>query len=159
VVVQQTTDFPYADTTRLVVKGSAPLEIKVRVPRWATRGFFVKINGREQRIKAVPGTYVTVGRNWRANDTIELRMPFSFYLDRVVDQPNVASIFYGPVQLAAEESAPRTDWRQVTLDAKDIGKSITGDPATLRFRIDGAVFKPFYETYGRNSVYLHVTLK
>ena len=49
--------------------------------------------------------------------------------------------------------------RQVTLDARDIGKSITGDPATLRFSVDGATLKPFYETYGRNSVYLHVTLK
>ena len=86
-------------------------------------------------------------------------MPFDFYLDPVMDQPNVASIFYGPVLLAAEESGPRTDWRQVTLDAADIGKSITGDPATLRFSIDGVAFKPFYETYGRHSVYLHVTLK
>jgi hypothetical protein len=31
-------------------------------------------------------------------------MPFQFYLDPVVDQPNVASIFYGPVLLAVEES-------------------------------------------------------
>ena len=53
VVVQQVTDFPYADTTRLIVKGSGQLEVKVRVPRWATRGFFVKINGREQSVKAV----------------------------------------------------------------------------------------------------------
>ena len=159
VVVQQMTDFPYADTTRLVVKGSGQFEIKVRVPRWATRGFFVKINGREQQLKGVPGTYTMIGRNWRANDTIELRMPFGFHLDHVMDQPNVASIFYGPVLLAAEESGPRTDWRQVTLDAADIGKSIGGDPATLRFSIDGVTLKPFYETYGRHSVYLHVTLK
>jgi uncharacterized protein len=159
VVVQQMTDFPYADTTRLVVKGSGQVDIKVRVPRWASRGFFVKINGREQTLDAVPGTYVTLSRNWRANDTIELRMPFHFYLDHVVDQPNVASIFYGPVLLAAEESGPRNDWRQVTLDAADIGKSITGDPATLRFSIDSVTVKPFYETYGRHSVYLHVTLK
>ena len=62
-----------------------------------------------------------------------------------MDQPNVASLFYGPVLLAAEEPAPRTDWRQVTLDARDIAKSITGDPATLRFTIDGVPFKPFYE--------------
>jgi len=158
-VVQQTTNFPYADTTKIVVKGSGPLDVKVRVPRWATRGFFVKINGREQRLKAVPGTYVSVGRTWRANDTIELRMPFSFYLNRVVDQPNVASIFYGPVLLAAEEAGPRTDWRKVTLDATDIAKSIKGDPATLRFTIDGVPFKPFYETYGRNSVYLNIALK
>ena len=45
------------------------------------------------------------------------------------------------------------------LDASDIGKSITGDPATLRFAIGDVVLKPFYETYGRHSVYLHVTLK
>ena len=170
VVVQQSTDFPYADTTRLVIKGASgeagfsrpdtgQFDLRVRVPRWASRGFFVKIDGRAQQIKAVPGSYVTLGRYWRANQTIELRMPFHFYLDPVVDQPNVASIFYGPVLLAAEESGPRTDWRQVTLDARDIGKSITGDPAILRFSVDGAALKPFYETYGRNSVYLHVTLK
>ena len=158
-VVQQVTDFPYADTTTIVVKGSGPFDIKVRVPRWATRGFFVKVNGREQRLNAVPGSYVTVGNNWRANDTIELRMPFTFYLDPIVDQPNVASIFYGPVLLAAEEAGPRTDWRKVTLVRADIGKSITGDPATLRFTIDGVPFKPYYETYGRNSVYLNIALK
>jgi len=159
VVVQQMTDFPYADTTRLIVKGNGRFDIKVRVPNWASRGFFVKINGREEALEAVPGSYATLARTWRANDTIEIRMPFHFYLDRVVDQPNVASIFYGPVLLAAEESGPRTDWRRVTLDASEIGKSITGDPATLRFSIDGVPFKPFYETYGRHSVYLHVALK
>jgi DUF1680 family protein len=158
-VVQQMTDFPYADTTRVVVKGSGQFDIKVRVPRWASRGFFVKINGRDRQVKAVPGTYLSLGSNWRANDTIELRMPFHFYLDPVMDQPNVASIFYGPVLLAAEESAPRTDWREVKLDAADIGKSIAGDPATLRFTIDGVTLKPFYESYQRYSVYLHVTLK
>jgi hypothetical protein len=77
----------------------------------------------------------------------------------VVDQPNVASIFYGPVLLAAEEAGPRTDWRKVTLDGTDIGKSVQGDPATLRFTIDGVPFKPYYETYGRNSVYLNIARK
>jgi len=158
-IVKQRTDFPYADTTQIVLKGSGQFDIKVRVPHWATRGFFVKINGREQSVKAVPGTYLTLRRTWQDNDTIELRMPFHFYLDPVVDQPNIASIFYGPVLLAAEEAGPRTDWRPVTLDARDIGKSITGDPGTLRFRNDGVAFKPFYETYGRYSVYLNVTLK
>jgi DUF1680 family protein len=159
VSVQQVTDFPYADTTKLAVKGSGQFDLKVRVPQWATRGFFVKINGRDQTIKAEPGSYVSLGRNWRANDTIELRMPFGFYLEPVMDQPNVASIFYGPVLLAAEESGPRTDWRNVTLDATDVGKSITGDPATLRFNIGDVALKPFYDTFGRHSVYLHVTLK
>ena len=97
------------------------------------RGFFVKINGHDEPAKAAPGTYLTLARTWRDNDTIELRMPFSFHLNTVVDQPNVASVFYGPVLLAAEESGPRTDWRPITLDARDMARSITGDPSALRF--------------------------
>ena len=159
ITVRQATDFPYADTTRLVVTGSGRFDMRVRVPRWATRGFFVKINGQEQKVEAVPGTYLTLSRAWRSNDTIELRMPFDFSLDRLADQPNVASIFYGPVLLAAEEAGSRTDWRQVTVDRTDMSKSITGDPATLRFTVDGALLKPFYESYGRHSVYMHVTHK
>jgi DUF1680 family protein len=159
VVVKQRTDFPYADTTRLVIEGSGAFDIRIRVPRWATRGFFVSINGREQPVTAEPGSYATLRRTWRMNDTIELRIPFQFYLAPVMDQPNVASLFYGPVLLAAEEPAPRSDWRPVTLDAGDLAKSVTGDPAALRFAIDGVPFKPFFETYGRHSVYLHVTPK
>lgn len=159
IAVQQSTDFPYAETTKLVVKGSGKFEMKIRVPRWATRGFFVTINGRKDSVKATPGTYLTLTRTWRDNDTIELRMPFSFELSPVVDQPNVASVFYGPVLLAAEESGPRTDWRTVALDAHHLSKSITGDPATLTFSADGVTFKPFYESYGRYSVYLNVSSK
>ena len=87
-------------------------------------------------------------------------MPFTFSLDAVVDQPNVASVFYGPVLLAAEESGPRTDWRHITLDARDIAKSITGDPrGAAVHRSAASPFKPFYESFGRHSVYLHVTRK
>ncbi len=159
VVVKQQTNFPYSDTTRLTLAGEGTFDIKVRVPRWATRGFFVKINGVQQTVDVVPGTYLTLRRAWKNNDTIELRMPFCFYLNPIMDQPNIASIFYGPILLAAEESAQRTEWRRVTLDAADLGKSITGDPSTLRFNIGNVTLKPFHETYGRHSVYLDVTLE
>lgn len=159
VSVQQITDFPHADTTRLVVKGSGRFDIKVRVPGWATRGFFVTINGRAENVTATPGSYLTLSRAWNDSDTIELRMPFKFHLDHVADQPNVASLLWGPVLLAAEEPAARTDWRQVVFNVNDIGRSVAGDPATLRFSVDGVPFTPFYETYGRHSVYLHVTFK
>ena len=159
VAVQQITGFPYSDTTKLVITGSGRFDVNVRVPGWATRGVVVRINGRDEAVKAAPGSYLKLSRTWRDKDTIEVKMPFAFHLDHVMDQPNVASLFYGPVLLAAEEAEARTDWRQVVLDAGDISKSITGDPATLRFQIAGVPFKPFYETYGRHSVYLHVTFK
>jgi hypothetical protein len=76
-----------------------------------------------------------------------------------MDQPNIASLFYGPVRLAAQEDKELKTWRPVTLDAGDIGRSITGDPAALRFETNGVKLKPFFETYGQHSVYLDVTLQ
>ncbi len=159
VTISQTTSFPKEDQTRLTIKGSGKFDIQVRVPGWATAGFVVKINGKEQKLQATPGSYPKIGRSWKDGDVIELKMPFQFHLDPVMDQPNIASLFYGPVLLAAQEPEARNDWRQVTLDANDISKSIKGDPHQLEFTIDGVVFKPFYDTYGRHSVYVDVRLK
>lgn len=159
VTIEQTTTFPNEDNTRLTIQGGGMFDLNVRVPRWATKGFFVKINGEEQAVEAQPGSYLTLSREWKDGDTVELRMPFHFYLDPVMDQPNIASLFYGPVLLAAEEPESRTEWRKVTLDAEDIGNSIKGDPKAMRFTINGVIFKPFYETYDRYSVYLDVMLK
>jgi DUF1680 family protein len=159
ITVTQATAYPKEDRTRLTINGKGRFDIYVRVPHWATRGFFVKINGKDINVDAVPGSYLKINRRWKDGDTVELRMPFKFYLEPVMDQQNIASLFYGPVLLAAQETAPRTEWRKVILDANDIGKSITGDPAQLEFTIDNVTYKPFYETYGRYSVYLDVTLK
>ncbi|WP_255501887.1 beta-L-arabinofuranosidase domain-containing protein [Olivibacter sp. SDN3] len=159
VTVEQTTNFPEEDHTRLTIKGSGKFDIHVRVPGWATKGFLVKINGKEQELHTKPGSYLKISRRWKDGDVIELKMPFQFHLDPVMDQQNIASLFYGPILLAAQEPEARKEWRKVTLDAKDIGKSIKGDPQRLQFKIDNVVFKPFYDTYGRHSVYLDVTLK
>ena len=159
IVVEQSTDFPKEDQTRLTIKGNGKFAIHVRVPGWATKGFFVKINGKEQKSDAIPGSYLEISRNWRNGDVLEIQMPFRFHLDPVMDQQNIASLFYGPVLLAAQEPEARKDWREIVLDASDISKSIKGDPQQLLFTIDDVVFKPFYQTYGRHSVYLDVELK
>ncbi|MGE5420836.1 MAG: beta-L-arabinofuranosidase domain-containing protein [Chloroflexota bacterium] len=157
--ITQTTAYPKEDRTRLTINGTGRFDLKVRVPHWATKGFFIKINGKDEKVKAVPGSYLTLSRTWKDGDTVELRMPFQFYLEPVMDQQNIASLFFGPVLLAAQESEPIKEWRKVTLNAADISKSITGDARKLQFNIDGVQFKPFYETYGRHSVYLDVNLK
>ncbi len=159
VTVTQTTAYPKEDHTRLTINGNGEFDLNVRVPHWAAKGFFVSINGKEENVNAVPGSYLTLNRNWKDGDTIELRMPFNFYLEPVMDQQNIASLFYGPVLLAAQEYEPLREWRQIKLNANDISKSISGDPGQLQFYIDGVVFKPFYDTYGRHSVYLDVILE
>jgi DUF1680 family protein len=159
ITIDQTTSYPQEDNTRLTIKGNGKFDLNVRVPGWAAKGFFVRINGKDQKLAATPGSYLKISRTWKDGDVVELKMPFSFHLDPVMDQQNIASLFYGPVLLAAQEPEARKDWRKITLDATDLGKTIKGDPQTLQFTVGDAVFKPFYETYGRHSVYLDVTLQ
>ncbi len=155
VTVRQATRLPYGDTSTLTFKGGGAFDLHLRVPRWATQGFFVRINGKDEPVQAVPGTYLKLARTWADGDTVEVRMPFTFHLNRVMDQPNLASLFYGPVLLAAAEEGPLPDWRKVSVDAGDLASAITGDPATLRFQMGALKFKPFYEYYDeRYSVYL-----
>ncbi len=157
--IEQNTNFPKEDQTRLTIKGSGKFEVNVRIPGWARNGFFVKINGVAQKIDAKAGSYLKLNRTWKNGDVIELKMPFQFHLDPIMDQPNIASLFYGPILLAAQEPEARKEWRKVTLNAEDLAKSIKGDRNQLQFTIDDVVFKPFYESYGRHSVYLDVKLK
>lgn len=159
VVITQETSFPREDHTKLTVNGKGKFELNLRIPGWAKAGVELKINGKTQKLAIEAGSYLSLDRKWKNGDTIELKMPFTFHLDPIMDQENIASLFYGPVLLAAQEDAPRTDFRKITLNAEDLGKTITGDPKTLEFTIDGTTFKPFFETYERHSVYLDVTLE
>ncbi len=159
VTVEQTTAFPKEDHTRLTINGNGKFDVYVRVPGWATRAFFVTINGQPQQLKATPGSYLKISRTWKRGDHVDLKMPFQFHLDPVMDQQNIASLFYGPILLAAQEAEARKEWRKVTLNAQDLGKTIKGNPQQLQFTIDGVPYKPFYDSYGRHSVYLDVTLK
>ncbi len=155
VTVTQTTSFPYSDRTRLTVDGAGQFSLMVRVPRWATRGVQVSLNGAVESSEVVLGEYLTFDRMWKSGDTVELRMPMSFRLSRVMDQPNIAAIFYGPILLAVAEPGPLSEWRKVRI-AGDLEQSIEGDSSQLRFPIGDLQLKPFFETYGRYSVYLDI---
>lgn len=159
VTLIQSTSYPKEDQTRLDIKGNGNFTVHIRVPGWATKGFVVEINGKKQELQAKPGSYLPIKRDWKDGDHIEIRMPFAFHLDPVMDQQNIASLFYGPILLAAQEAEPRKEWRKVTFNARDISETIKGNPEKLEFTIDGVEYKPFYDTYGRHSVYLDVTLK
>lgn len=159
IVIEQETNFPKEDHTSLKINGKGKFTLKLRIPGWAEKGFVLKVNGKPEKIAAEPGSYVSLDRKWKDGDLVELKIPFSFHLDPIMDQQNIASIFYGPVLLAAQEEGPRDNWRKIKLNAKDIGSSIKGNPEELTFEVDGVLLKPFYETYGRHSVYLDVSLE
>jgi DUF1680 family protein len=156
VSVTQATSFPYADRIRLTIEGSGKFTVLIRAPQWASSSIDVSLNDQCLTVEATPDQYITLDRAWRDGDTIDLRMPMSFRLSRLMDQPNIAAIFYGPVLLAVEEASSLSEWRPVTINTGDLSESIKGDPGQLRFRLGDLRLKPFFETFDRYSVYLNI---
>jgi len=100
--IEQATRYPFEGASTLTVRGSGRLAVALRVPSWVRRGYTVSVNGTAQRITATPGRYVTIDRQWRSGDRIEIGMPLSFRAERTIDNPAVQSIFYGPTLLTVQ---------------------------------------------------------
>lgn len=98
--VKQETAFPRADTAKFTVTGKGPLDIKLRVPAWARKGFQVTINGNAQPgEQPQPGTYLTLSRTWQTGDVIDVKMPLSIRVERALDRPDTQALKWGPVLL------------------------------------------------------------
>ncbi len=152
--VEQVTRYPFEGASTLTVKGNGRLAVMLRVPSWVRRGYTVKVNGAAQQITATPGQYVTIDRQWRTGDKIEIAMPLSFRAERTIDDPAVQSIFYGPTLLAVQAPAVGD-----TLEAGLINVSLykhfklSGDFASglapvadkpLHFTYNGQTLAPFF---------------
>lgn len=101
--ITQQTRYPEEGSSSLLVNGSGRLDIRLRVPAWVQRGYAVRINGQAQSVDAVPGTYISLNRNWRSGDRIDIEMPFSFHVARAIDDPTVQSIYWGPTLLTVQQ--------------------------------------------------------
>ncbi len=152
--IRQDTRCPLEANSTLTVDGRGPLDIRLRVPAWIRRGFTIRVNGEEQVVDAVPGTYVSLSRRWRSGDTIEVGFPFSFRTERAIDDPTVQSLYYGPTLLAVQ-SPPVGEsledgllemslYRHVKLDG-DLAPALTPAEGTLRFTTHGHTLFPFFE--------------
>ncbi len=103
ITIRQETDFPESDSTTLTVKAVKPtkFELRVRVPCW-TSGVTLKINGTSQRVTAQPSSFLSIRRQWKDGDRVEMTMPMSLWLCPMPDDADLAAIMYGPLVLAGE---------------------------------------------------------
>jgi DUF1680 family protein len=159
--IEQATGYPTdpAGTTTLTVHGRGFLAIKLRVPYWVEKGFTVRVNGAPQGLRAVPGTYVTLRRNWAPGDTISIAMPFSLRMERTLDQPQTQCISYGPIPLviqnAAKDYLNLSFYQDFTL-AGDLTRAITPAGSPMTFTANGYPLAPFYnDDTSPYHVYFH----
>jgi hypothetical protein len=103
-IVRQETRFPEEDTTRLTVKSERPVKLawKIRCPSWAQSGMLLTVNGKEQSLHPQPGSYITVERQWKDGDTVQVRLPMSLRMEAMPDDPKMIALLYGPIVLAGD---------------------------------------------------------
>jgi len=102
--VRQDTNFPSDETTLLTFETQKPVSMPLyfRYPSWATSGTIVKINGKPLKVKQNPGSYIIVDRSWKNGDKLEVTFLMKLQLNPTPDNPDVVSISYGPIVLAAK---------------------------------------------------------
>lgn len=100
--LMQETRFPEEERTTLTVLAESPVSftMRIRVPHWAEH-VAVSINGRAE--KAVKGSdgYLALQRTWKSGDRIEVSLPMTLRQESVPGSPELATLAYGPLVLAA----------------------------------------------------------
>jgi hypothetical protein len=100
--VKQETAYPVTGGTKLTVRLDAPAEfgLKVRVPWWAKKGVEVRVDGEKAAVDAQPSSFLTLRRNWKDSDVVEVSMPMSLYAEPLPDDPDLIAVMYGPLVMA-----------------------------------------------------------
>lgn len=98
----QTTSYPDAESTALRLEVPSPTEftVHVRMPEWLESPASIKVNGKAAQVSAERGTFSTIHRVWRNNDSIEVSLPFSFRTLPIDNRhPNTVALMRGPLML------------------------------------------------------------
>jgi DUF1680 family protein len=130
--ITQATAFPDEDTTRVTVHGTGKFAMKLRYPAWVAKGALaLKVNGKA--VKAVAGEdgYVSIDREWRDGDTVDLKLPMKTHLEQMPDKSNWYAVLHGPIVLAAKTAPFRDEKLNVFADDSRMGHIARGEICPL----------------------------
>jgi DUF1680 family protein len=167
--IEQTTKFPYQNSTDLVLKlkKSETFSMNIRFPEWA-ENFEISINGQLQKIEAKPSNYVMLNRKWKSGDKISVTFKTSTHLENLPDGSNWSAFVNGPIVLAAKTS--NKDLDGLFADDSRMGHVASGkyypldqayemigeksayiaklkELGNLHFRLDSLELQPFFEIH------------
>ncbi len=112
ITLRQETTFPYSETSRITVTEvsnhnsqlstlNSQFKLMVRYPGWVKPGqFAVKVNGQPVAIVTGPSSYVTIDRQWKRGDVVEINFPMYNYVKYMPNLPQYIALMHGPVMLA-----------------------------------------------------------
>lgn len=166
----QITNYPEEQGTqlKLACASPVPLTLQIRYPYWAQQGINIRINGKDQKIKKKPGSFIAIDRTWENGDVVEIQFPFTLRFETMPDDTNRVAFLYGPLVLAGDlgpEDDPKSadpfyvpvfvtqdrnpnTWTQPVEGKANTFRTVhTGRPTDIEL-------KPFYQIHERRySVY------
>ena len=115
VSLTQQSQYPFDGLIHFDVSASKPVEfaVRFRIPEWADGASATVNNG--PAAPQTPGTFMSLRRQWKSGDRVELNLPLTMRLQSVDPQhPGIAALLCGPIVLfAITESAPTVTRRQL----------------------------------------------
>jgi DUF1680 family protein len=179
-VIRQEHDITKGEPARFTIikAGAKAVELKFRIPSWISKPASLIVNGKVEEAAGEASTFVSLKRQWIAGDAITLALPAALRIEKSKDNPEMLSVFYGPVLLAgalgrdnmmpndfADKDAylklpmvPVPDVVNSSSNPADWLQPITGDPLAFKMisggPANGITFRPVFEVHHeRYSVY------
>ena len=101
-VIRQEGNIPWQDTvTFTIVRAEQPVAatLNMRLPLWLAGKAVFEMDGKSREIDSRPVFSVT--KTWKTSDQFTLKLPAALHMSRAKDVPDMVSLGYGPLVLAA----------------------------------------------------------
>jgi len=105
--LEQSGDYPFADTMSIHVGASRPTQfvVRLRIPEWAASAR-IEVNGERWSGAVEPGRFAAISRAWHDGDRIDLELPRRLRLEPLDSRHSqVMALMSGPLVLFAIDGA------------------------------------------------------
>lgn len=157
VQVTQTTDYPVEDTVGLEVSAEAPTRfaLNLRIPAWAGPKTRISVNGRAIGMTPQAGAFLTLRRDWKDGDIVELTLDQGLRLEPLnAAHPEMVALMAGPRVLFPVEAGDAPLSRRALLAARRRGPNdwrVAGPAGEIVLKPFTAIGDEGYRTYSRLS--------
>jgi len=136
--LRQTEDFFKEQKAVFEIVAGADVELRLRIPFWLDKKAVIKLNGANV-VYSMKDGYAVISGPFSDGDRLEIELPFSYRLERTVDDPGVVCLYYGPLVLVIDNESE--DFIELGLNEAVTGIEKTGD---LEFAYEGYKLIPLF---------------
>ena len=104
VKIRQETNFPYEEKIKLTItEGASDFKLLIRYPGWVSKGALqIVVNGRDLSYSASPSSYISIERNWKKGDVVQISLPMHNWIEHMPNVPDYIAFMYGPILLGTK---------------------------------------------------------